>query len=984
MDTYCTQLKAVAKEKGEIEGNFKSIKEELSKSERRASKAMELEATLICLRENEKKLLSKVDKLEVELGAGQKMVKEQNTKITNLSTVLENTQDSLNNEKSRSKDLEAQIADLNSGQNDTDQLVEKVSDLENQRNDLEAQLVMKDGEINGHLQEVDKLRVQIRQMEADNSANLIELTKKVSEDEKKIRNDHKFEMEQLRQNFSEEKDVADEENAALLKEKKDIEAKNAGLIEDLNLLNEEMKKRGERLDKMEQNNLELSEKVKNFEKINKAENSATTELESLKIELEEKSNLLHSSEDERNQLSEKVKSLELGSVEKVEQIEVLEKKVENYEAVNAKLTCNISENASGLTEKEAKIESLISELETLQISKDREVDTLNLAVKEKQFKIEDLIKTSSKSDDDKVESLQRKISSLESEVSSLQSTVTKCKEENEEFLMEKLKTSEELKGETERKTNLEDENSRLKEEKLKALKAFDDVAESKSHLEEEVRKLANMNQQSGEQHVALENELKSLREEKSHLSKENQSLHVEVNQLKASITELKEDISKNKSFNTSSHEMDDSRSEVMSTSTVSRVEEVNRMKDVEDSFEERYSKLKLIAIKLKKKVADQDKVIKELESSKREKTAEDDSGSGALKERVATLTKNFSNLQLQYDEAVDKLDSSNAEMKTLKKDLEASITENIAAKQRSEEAVQQSLAAKTELTRAEERVREAEAQCRALEVTLDQERRERRTLETSCKNNEELSSKLKEKIDENTMIGETVESLKLQVSQLEETLDREKDRADTAQSNLTSTRTHLTQVETEISRIKIEKDEIFLKYERSIQSTESLQEQLASNIQEKDKSGSEQINKIHQLERQISALETNMQLKNQNLEARDKELSQVNKEFENYKLRAQSVLKQSKEKDSEEVSKRKQDDIFALEKMNDALNEKLKSLGVELRTLTIERNGIQEEHDRLMSRHSVLMQEAAAKEKSWREKMEQREQVKIFNKPLAI
>ena len=427
--------------------------------------------------------------------------------------------------------------------------------------------------------------------------------------------------------------------------------------------------------------------------------------------------------------------------------------------------------------------------------------------------------------------------------------------------------------------------------------------------------------------------------------------------------------------NSSAAEQEDGRSEMMSTSTVSRVEEVNRMKDVEDSFEERYSKLKLIAIKLKKKVADQDKIIKELESSKREKTAEEDSGTGALKERVATLTKNFSNLQLQYDEAVDKLDSSNAEMKTLKKDLEASITENIAAKQRSEEAVQQSLAAKTELTRAEEKVREVEGQCRALEVTLDQERRERRTLETSCKNNEELSSKLKEKMDENTMIGETVESLKLQVSQLEETLDREKDRADTAQSNLTSTRTQLTQVETEISRIKIEKDEIFLKYERSIQSTESLQEQLASNIQEKDKSGSEQINKIQQLERQISALETNLQLKNQNLEARDKELNQVNKEFENYKLRAQSVLKQSKEKDSEEVSKRKQDDIFALEKMNDALNEKLKSLGVELRTLTIERNGIQEEHDRLMSRHSVLMQEAAAKEKSWREKMEQREQV---------
>ena len=38
MDTYCTQLKAVAREKGELEGNFKSIKEELSKSERQFRK----------------------------------------------------------------------------------------------------------------------------------------------------------------------------------------------------------------------------------------------------------------------------------------------------------------------------------------------------------------------------------------------------------------------------------------------------------------------------------------------------------------------------------------------------------------------------------------------------------------------------------------------------------------------------------------------------------------------------------------------------------------------------------------------------------------------------------------------------------------------------------------------------------------------------------------------------------------------------------
>jgi hypothetical protein len=43
----------------------------------------------------------------------------------------------------------------------------------------------------------------------------------------------------------------------------------------------------------------------------------------------------------------------------------------------------------------------------------------------------------------------------------------------------------------------------------------------------------------------------------------------------------------------------------MSTSTISKVEEVNRMADIEATFEDRYAKLKLVAIKLKKKTVDQ-------------------------------------------------------------------------------------------------------------------------------------------------------------------------------------------------------------------------------------------------------------------------------------------------------------------------------------------------------------------------------------------
>lgn len=49
----------------------------------------------------------------------------------------------------------------------------------------------------------------------------------------------------------------------------------------------------------------------------------------------------------------------------------------------------------------------------------------------------------------------------------------------------------------------------------------------------------------------------------------------------------------------------ETQSEAMSTSTVSKAEEIHRMKDVEDSLEDRYNKLKMLAVRMKKKMAEQ-------------------------------------------------------------------------------------------------------------------------------------------------------------------------------------------------------------------------------------------------------------------------------------------------------------------------------------------------------------------------------------------
>merc|ERR1711971_1230661 len=83
--------------------------------------------------------------------------------------------------------------------------------------------------------------------------------------------------------------------------------------------------------------------------------------------------------------------------------------------------------------------------------------------------------------------------------------------------------------------------------------------------------------------------------------------------------------------------------------------------------------------------------------------------------------------------------------------------------------------------------------------------------------------------------------------------------------------------------------------------------------------------------------------------------------------------KQSKDQQVEREAAKKQEELFAMEKLNDDLNEKLKSLSMEVKTVQVERQTLQEEHDRLMGRQSLLLQELASKEKGWRERGDEAE-----------
>ena len=303
--------------------------------------------------------------------------------------------------------------------------------------------------------------------------------------------------------------------------------------------------------------------------------------------------------------------------------------------------------------------------------------------------------------------------------------------------------------------------------------------------------------------------------------------------------------------NSSAAEQEDGRSEMMSTSTVSRVEEQSRMKDVEDSFEDRYSKLKLIAIKLKKKCGEQAKIIQELQNSRKAKAEEDSSGGNVNKDKVASLTKNFELLQGQYDTVVDKLESTEAEVKQLTKDLEASLAECLSSKQRAEECLQATSSAKTELARVEEKARDAEARLRSVEVTAEEERRERVALEERAKEQEGTAAQLRERAGASFLLEETVASLKLQVAQVEESLGKERERADHANQVLASTRSSLATAESDLMRARSEAEEAQTRWQESVRTGEVLQGQLAEAVQDAERaSGGERL-KVQQLQRQV-------------------------------------------------------------------------------------------------------------------------------------
>jgi len=300
------------------------------------------------------------------------------------------------------------------------------------------------------------------------------------------------------------------------------------------------------------------------------------------------------------------------------------------------------------------------------------------------------------------------------------------------------------------------------------------------------------------------------------------------------------------------------------------------------------------------------------------------------KEKVISLTEALHDLQEQQKLVLDNVKISEVNATNLQKDLEE-------CKSESKEYALKLHAAKVELGDLEVRNRRAEEKVSCLQHQMMCKIQESKVIETQLKGDlENVASKLKTSDYERLLLVEKVEHLNLHIVHLEDLVAKEEKKSDDAQKIVNLMNAEHTRVETEVEKLKLESKE-------------------ASQ-------------KVLKLEAKILDLKQNIKIKNE-------KLANTSKEFENYKVRAQNVLKQSKEKSCGDVHElsREREEFVALENVNAALVSKLAAANLRIKTILAESKRLQDELEQCKERSSQFDEKFLSREKHWSEKYEEQE-----------
>ncbi|KAM3966725.1 uncharacterized protein ACR2FA_012269 [Aphomia sociella] len=389
----------------------------------------------------------------------------------------------------------------------------------------------------------------------------------------------------------------------------------------------------------------------------------------------------------------------------------------------------------------------------------------------------------------------------------------------------------------------------------------------------------------------------------------------------AIITSLKDEIEKVKQQQSSS----ELPHEDMSTSTISRAEEHSRMKDLDETFEDKYTKLRIFALKLKKKL---NETTTQLQNSEQDKARLEK----LLQENNSNHSKSVSN------ESTDEVDNNSGnvmsqsditnlqnKVKTLSATIEAShqeTTELEKLKVELDSKCKQLTAEEEAHKLTKENLEKARRDAKKKNVlSLEMEDYERSMKELTAKMEEKKKKMIQMESTIDTQEG-TITSMKTQIKLLEEQIKTEETQNRLIKEELQ----HTIEEGREKDNVIHIKNGIITKLENDLEDEKRKNEEadleMTSLISEKEKIimslGEEKVelnNKVKRLEFKCSEL-------NENLRITNIELADLKTEYTSYKVRAQAVLRQNQTVDHSQEEQLKEE-AAALRTQIETLTAKL-------------------------------------------------------------
>uniref|UniRef100_A0A182YLJ0 Uncharacterized protein n=1 Tax=Anopheles stephensi TaxID=30069 RepID=A0A182YLJ0_ANOST len=448
----------------------------------------------------------------------------------------------------------------------------------------------------------------------------------------------------------------------------------------------------------------------------------------------------------------------------------------------------------------------------------------------------------------------------------------------------------------------------------------------------------------------------------------------------------------------------DAQSDVMSTSTISRVEDVARLREIDESYEEKYIKLRSLAVKLKKKVAEQTLLLAKYE---KEGSAGSATGATGADSALQTVTKNVQTLQTENDRLQDQLDGMTAELSKLREALDQKTIELTALEQMQKEGVEGTAKDRTTLETAireyqtqiqnlkrekdafQMAKKEIDAENQRLKATLkakdkdlsdtvEQQKELRSELERSKlaskkanlltlemeayeRSLAELNTKLEAKKTLVKELEETIDaqdrsmkSLKQQLTLLEEGLESQQKHSRELKQEVDVQQGKLRQSEHQRMELTGQLEELRDEHDRLKQKVENSRVELEQQAAEKEQTcGSLELEKNALLKQNLS-LESELTDVRKEMAGKQQELDDIRTEFASYKIRAQSVLRQNQNKDSSR-EKELEEELNQLRRSLDAVETKQQGLLKQITDLSRGNEELKHERDRTQNRCKELL-----------------------------